>query len=463
MQAILPILEFIQSILTKPAWIMGLFAFVGLVALKRPAHKVMTGTLKPILGYIMLSAGAAVVQDNLAPLGTFIETGFHITGVVPNNEVVVSMAQSVLGVQTMMILILGYVVNIIIARFTKFKYIFLTGHHSMFMACLLSAVLQASGFQDVQLVIVGGMFLGLVSAMLPAVGQRFTEKVTDGDEIAMGHFGSLAYYISAAVGTLFAKDAEENSTEKIEVPEKFAFLRDTTISTALTMAFFYLVTAFAAYIADPAVVTKTAGGDNVIVYALTCALSFAVGVTIVYNGVRMILADLVPAFQGISNKLIPGAIPAVDCAVFFPYAPTAVILGFVASFIGGVVGMFIVGATLGIFIIPGMVPHFFCGATAGIYGNATGGCKGAALGAFVNGLLITFAPALLLPVLDVFGFKNTTFGDFDFSVIGITLGRAAEAFGTTGVYAILAVLLVVAFVPNFIHTKGAVINHVEEE
>ena len=88
---------------------MGLFAFVGLVALKRPAHKVMTGTLKPILGYIMLSAGAAVVQDNLAPLGTFIETGFHITGVVPNNEVVVSMAQSVLGVQTMMILILGYV------------------------------------------------------------------------------------------------------------------------------------------------------------------------------------------------------------------------------------------------------------------------------------------------------------------------------------------------------------------
>ena len=454
MQAILPILEFIQSILTKPAWIMGLFAFVGLVALHRPAHKVMTGTLKPILGYIMLSAGSTVVQENLAPLGTFIETGFHITGVVPNNEVVVSMAQSVLGVQTMLILILGYVVNIIVARFTKFKYIFLTGHHSMFMACLLSAVLQASGFQDVPLVITGGMFLGLVSAMLPAVGQRFTEKVTDGDEIAMGHFGSLAYYISAAVGTLFSKDAQENSTEKIEVPEKFSFLRDTTISTALTMAFFYLFTAFAAYIADPALVVKTAGGDNVIVYALTCALSFAVGVTIVYNGVRMILADLVPAFQGISNKLIPGAIPAVDCAVFFHYAPTAVVLGFVASFIGGVVGMF---------IIPGMVPHFFCGATAGIYGNATGGRKGAALGAFVNGLLITFAPALLLPVLDVFGFKNTTFGDFDFSVIGISLGRAAEAFGTTGVYAILAILMIIAFIPNFIHTKGAVINHVEEE
>lgn len=227
------------------------------------------------------------------------------------------------------------------------------------------------------------------------------------------------------------------------------------------MAFFYLVSAIVAYIANPAVVTKLAGNNNFIVYALTCAFSFAVGVTIVYNGVRMILADLVPAFQGISNKLIPGAIPAVDCAVFFPYAPTAVILGFVASFIGGVVGMFIIGATMGIFIIPGMVPHFFCGATAGVFGNATGGRKGAALGAFVNGLLITFAPALLLPVLDIFGFQNTTFGDFDFGVIGITLGRLASSFGPTGVYALLGVLIVIAFVPNFMHTKTNVINHVE--
>ena len=161
MEVIIPILEFFQSILTQPAWIMGLFAFVGLVALKRPGHKIMTGTLKPILGYLMLSAGSTVVQNNLAPLGTFIETGFHITGVVPNNEVIVSMAQSVLGVQTMVILILGYAVNIIIARFTKFKYIFLTGHHSLFMACLFSAVLQASGFEGAQLCITGGLFLGL--------------------------------------------------------------------------------------------------------------------------------------------------------------------------------------------------------------------------------------------------------------------------------------------------------------
>lgn len=452
------VLDFFKSLLSQPAWIMGIFAFVGLVALKRPGHKIMTGTLKPILGYLMLSAGADFITANLTPLGEMIQEGFHITGVVPNNEVITSMAQTVLGVETMSILIVGYVINILVARFTKFKYIFLTGHHSFFMACLLSAVLQASGLKGTQLIVIGGWFLGLASAILPAIGQKYTLKVTGGDDIAMGHFGSLAYYISAWVGSFF-KGGEENSTEHIQVPEKWSFLRDTTISTALTMTIFYLIAAIAAgseYVA-------TLSNDNFILFAVTSALKFSVGVAIVYSGVRMILSDLLPAFQGIATKIIPNSIPAVDCAVFFTYAPTAVVIGFISSFIGGLIGMFLVGAAFGVFIIPGMVPHFFCGATAGIYGNAAGGKKGAVVGAFINGLLITVAPALLLPVLDSFGFANTTFGDFDFAVIGILIGKLFEYLGSAGVYGLLAVLSAVVIVPNVIKTKSDVINHITQE
>ena len=79
-------------------------------------------------------------------------------------------------------------------------------------------------------------------------------------------------------------------------------------------------------------------------------------------------------------------------------------------------------------IIPGLVPHFFTGATAGVFGNATGGRRGAVLGAFVNGLLISFLPAMLLPVLGDIGFENTTFGDTDFSVVGIIIGYLAQWF-----------------------------------
>lgn len=457
MEVVKAILNVLRDILSQPALLMGIMSCVGLVALKKPAHKIMTGTLKPILGYIMLGAGADFIVANLTPLGKMIEKGFHITGIVPNNEAIVSAAQKILGVETMSILVVGLLLNLVIARFTKYKYVFLTGHHSFFMACLLSAVLGTSGMKGIELILVGGFALGAWSAISPAIGQKYTLKVTDGDEIAMGHFGSLGYYLAAWVGKLVGNP--EESTEKIEVPEQWGFLRDTTISTALTMMIFYLVAAIAA---GPTFVSTLSGGTAPFLFAIMAALKFAVGVTIVYSGVRMILGDLIPAFQGIANRIIPNAIPAVDCAVFFTYAPTAVIVGFISSFIGGIIGMVVLGFAGSVLIIPGLVPHFFCGATAGIYGNSTGGKKGAAIGAFVNGLALAFLPALLLPVLGKLGFQNTTFGDIDFGVLGILLGKTSNLAGKAGIYVILVIVLMVLLVPNFMKTKSKVINNIEQ-
>ncbi len=443
-----------QDILTQPALLLGLISLIGLIALKRPFTRVMTGTLKPILGYLMLGAGADFIVANLDPLGQMIEHGFNITGVVPNNEAIVAIAQNVLGRETMLILLFGLVFNLIIARFTKYKYIFLTGHHSFFMACLLSAVLSTAGLSGAPLIAVGGFVLGAWSAISPAIGQNYTLQVTEGDNIAMGHFGSLGYYLSAWVGKRVGN--VEDSTEDIKIPEKYGFLRDTTISTAIAMCIFYLIAAIAA---GSDFVSGISGGTNFIVFAIMSALKFAVGVTIVYNGVRMILGDLIPAFEGISKKIIPNAVPAVDCAVFFTYAPTAVVIGFVSSFIGGIIGMFILGAMGGVLIIPGLVPHFFCGATAGIYGNATGGRRGAIIGSFVNGLGISFLPALLLPVLGELGFQNTTFGDFDFGVIGILFGKAANIMEGMGIYILTGLFLIALIVPNFIKTKSPTLNN----
>ncbi|MGO3802212.1 MAG: PTS ascorbate transporter subunit IIC [Fusobacterium sp.] len=446
-----------NDILTSPAFLLGIISLIGLVALKKPFNKLITGTLKPIIGYIMLGAGAGVIVKNLDPLGKMIEHGFNITGVVPNNEAITSIAQDILGKETMFILLAGLIINVLIARFTKYKYIFLTGHHSFFMACMLSAVLSTSGLKGGALILSGGFLLGAWSAISPAIGQKYTDLVTDDDGIAMGHFGSLGYYISAWIGSKIGN--KEKSTEHIAIPEKYNFLRDSTISTAITMIVFYLI---AAIVAGPKYVSQLSGGTNYIVYALTAALSFAVGVTIVYNGVRMILSELIPAFQGVSQRIIPKAIPAVDCAVFFTYAPNAVLIGFISSFIGGIIGMLVLGGMGAVLIIPGLVPHFFCGATAGIYGNATGGKRGAVVGAFVNGLFLSFLPALLLPVLGNLGFQNTTFGDFDFGVIGIIIGNLINKFGNTGIISIIAVFLIVLIVPNFIKTKTHVINAKDE-
>lgn len=452
------ILDVLMDVVKQPALIVGLFSFIGLMALRKPFHKVLTGTLRPVLGYIMMMAGANIIVANLEPLGQMIHEGFHITGVVPSNEAIVASASRLLGTETMFILVAGLMMNLVIARLTKFKYVFLTVHHSFFMACLLSAVLGTIGLSGVELVLAGGFLLGAWSSISPAIGQKYTNRVTHGDHIALGHFGSLAYYISAWVGSKAGK-AEDN-IESMEIPEKWAFLKDTNVSTALTMIVFFLLAAFAA---GPDYVSTISHGMSPVIFAIMAGLEFAVGVAVVSSGINMMLGDLIPAFKGVSEKVIPNAVPAVDCVAFFNYAPTAVVLGFVSSFIGGVLGMLILGFAGGVLIVPGLVAHFFCGAAAGIFGNATGGRRGAALGAFTNGLLITFAAALLIPVFEGLGFKNTTFGDFDFNVVGMALSMAYRFLGTFGIYAFMALVLVVLVAPNFMKTKNRVINQDEDK
>lgn len=85
---------------------------------------------------------------------------------------------------------------------------------------------------------------------------------------------------------------------------------------------------------------ELSGGKNWFMFSIMQSITFAAGVYIILQGVRMVIAEIVPAFKGISDKLVPNARPALDCPVVFPYAPNAVLVGFLSSFAAGLIGMF---------------------------------------------------------------------------------------------------------------------------
>ncbi|MFQ2824305.1 MULTISPECIES: PTS ascorbate transporter subunit IIC [Aeromonas] len=406
------------DVLSEPAVLVGLIALIGLIAQKKPVTECIKGTVKTIMGFVILGAGATLVINSLGDFAVIFQHAFGIKGVVPNNEAIVSIAQTSFGKEMAMIMFFAMLVNILIARLTPWKFIFLTGHHTLFMSMMVAVILSAGGMSGVPLIAVGSLVVGVAMVFFPAIAHPFMKQITGSDDVALGHFSTCSYVLSALIGAKFGNKA--HSCEDVQVPKSLLFLRDTPVAISFTMGIIFLVTAA---FAGPEFVTSVAKGKHWFMFSLMQSITFAAGVYVILQGVRMVIAEIVPAFKGISDKLVPNAKPALDCPIVFPYAPNAVLIGFLSSFAAGLVGMALLYAMGLTVIIPGVVPHFFVGAAAGVFGNATGGRRGAILGSFANGLLLlTILPVFLLPVLGDLGFANTTFSDSDFGVLGILLG-----------------------------------------
>lgn len=448
------VLNFIQQVLSTPAIFVGLIALLGLLLQKKDAQTCFKGTIKTILGFVVLNAGASVVQEAIIPFGNLFQIAFGVEGVVPNNEAITSLGLTDFAVQTASIFALGMCFNIILARFSKLKYIFLTGHHALYMSCLIAILMSIAGLNGPMLIVTGAMLLGLVMAIFPALMQPTIRRITGDDSLALGHFGSGCYWLSAQIGKVFGRDEQTTTTEDINFPQGLSFLRENTISIAIAMFLCYIMVAAVAVFKVPMEAAEIFGGDNWVLYSILKSITFSAGIYIVLAGVRMLINEIVPAFKGISEKLVPNAKPALDCPIVFPYAPNAVLIGFFCSFVGGIAALAVLAlmghAGLSVaMILPGAVLHFFCGATAGVCGNATGGLKGCVAGAFVHGVIATFLAAGLYPILGAMGFANTTFSDTDFTLVGIVFGNLMKIVSGNILMVIVVILFILPIAYNY--------------
>ena len=98
------------------------------------------------------------------------------------------------------------------------------------------------------------------------------------------------------------------------------------------------------------------------------------------------------------------------------------------------------------------------GAAAGVIGNRAGGRRGAVLGAFSNGLLITFLPLFLLLVLGDMGLSNATFSDSDYGVVGLFLGGLSSVGGQIALVVGIILSVVLLYVLTFLKRKQKVVG-----
>lgn len=432
------ILEFIiNNILTQASVIIGLVACLGLALQRRPANDIISGTLKTILGFLVLNAGSSVMQGSLGFFGDMFNSAFgfnDMSAVVASIEGINGQAMTDLGLGSEIAICLAgiFIVNIALARITPFKYVFLTGQALLWESTLCVVFAYFTGLRGLPLILVASLVGGAFATLMPAFAQPVVRKITDSDDIALGHFCTFGYMFTALIASITKRlsgGRESESAEELELPSSLSFMQDSYLAVMVVMIPFYLVvTAFA----GPDAAAGYAGETNYMVFAFLQAMQFVVGLYVLLAGVRLLLAELVPAFQGISMKLVPDAKPALDCPVLFTYAPNSVILGFIFTTVGSLVGMAVTGF-MGTLVIPGVMSNFFAGGTAGVFGNAIDGRRGVIVGCIFHGIFIMILPALLSPMLAQIGFVNMTCTDVDTVVTGFFFMAVRSVLGLFGI------------------------------
>ncbi|AUZ64268.1 PTS sugar transporter subunit IIC [Citrobacter amalonaticus] len=414
--------EFIvKDLLGQASILIAFIAMLGLILQKKSPGKTAEGTFKTLLGFLIMMAGINIIVATLTFLNDIFTQGFGMKGYITDVAAIAGLANRELGSEVALTLMVIFAVNIIIARLTPLKYIFLTGQALLWMATIGAVIGYKSGLTGLPLILTGGVFGGVMAVLMPALAQPVVRRITGSDDVALGHFCTIGYLVQAAVAKVVGKGSR--STEDLELPDNFKFLQDTYLAMAVVMVPMYLIPALAA---GPEYIAQFSGGVNYLMYAFMQSIQFVAGVFVLYSGVRLLLNELVPAFRGIAMRIVPDAKPALDCPVLFPYAPNAVIVGFLATTVGSIIGMLVFPMFGLAMILPGLLTNFFAGGTAGVFGNALGGRRGAMIGGVVHGLFITFLPAILVPMLEIYGFTGVTFSDSDVISSGLVLGHAFQ-------------------------------------
>src|SRR5699024_2567551 len=128
----------INNILTQASITIALVAMIGLLLQNKPGGEVASGTFKTMLGVLVLAAGSSIIVATLTYFGEIFSEGFGMQGIVPSIEAIKGEAMNDLGLgnQIALTFLTIFIVNIILARFTRWKYIFLTGQALLWMATM---------------------------------------------------------------------------------------------------------------------------------------------------------------------------------------------------------------------------------------------------------------------------------------------------------------------------------------
>lgn len=477
MQVLTSIWEFFaNNILKNAPHMIGFIVLLGYLLKGEKWYTTLGGTLKAIIGMLILNVGSGGLVSNFRPILVGLKDRFNLNATVIDpyfgQNAVTDGVMEVFGKafdSVMILLLIAFIVNILLVRFNKYtkcRTLFTTGHVQVQQAStaywLIMFAMPALLKNDTLMLVVMAVVLGAYWAVGSNLTVKPMQELTDGAGFAIAHqqmFGiRLGYW---AADKFFGKDGGKKKDKEIkkvgdmELPGFFQIFNENMVCTAILMTvFFGIIMSIIGkdFFIGAGNLKET---DSFLMFVFDKCLNFAVYLAILQLGVRTFVSELTVSFQGISEKLLPSSIPGVDCAVCYGFGDAnAVTFGFLAGLAGQLVAIVaLILMKSPVLIICGFVPVFFDNATIGLVANEKGGLKACLVIPFISGLIQVFGSALIAGWVGMAAYGGYL-GMFDWATVWPIMTVVMKYLSWAGVIICVAALLVLPQIEYLKDKKG---------